>query len=81
MEPNKTIDFKDIQYLRDQARERWKEVPAGACLPGKNTAMTEPEILAMAWFQASMDLLARKGLKTDDIEIRLDNPSSEPDTD
>jgi hypothetical protein len=60
------VDFtrNDLLVLKDAARAYMDTLQPGQCVEGWGTLLVERDVLALAYFMASRDLLIRKGAPT-----------------
>lgn len=54
------MTFVDLVWLREQAIQAYAEIPVGATLTGAHH-LVDDDRRAMAWYLASVKLLARRG--------------------
>jgi len=75
----------DLQFLVDDARRRFIEMPALVLISGNRRLLTEGERMAICFFTASATVWRRHGFISeemiDDVDPELERPSSETMTD
>jgi len=73
---------EDLTLLMDECRKEWLEMSPNVCFVGTSKPLTESQIIAASWFQASINVLNKKML-LDDLEfenksLEFDLPDSTP---
>lgn len=76
------LTIKDVEFVRDQARRWYSEVPTGYRINQSSEAVSESEHITLGFIDAVMSLLVQKGVLTADnlpLSYPITRPCSRPD--
>ena len=54
------ITLSDLIFLMDQSRRKYLETPSPSRLEGMSGDLSDKELVALSWLNASLNLLAKK---------------------
>ncbi len=61
-----TLSLADLFFVKDQSRKYYINTPNPSRLEGMDRDLTEGELIVVSYFEAAVDLLAKRGLLVGD---------------